>query len=80
MGWESSSAVVAAVAHLGGGGGVRRGGGVRKTINFNVTTELNISFFATNLLDEIARNHTSFVKDDVPLPGTNYGVNFNLIF
>ena len=53
---------------------------LRKTINFNVTTELNISFFATNLLDEIARNHTSFVKDDVPLPGTNYGVNFNLIF
>ena len=53
---------------------------LRKTINFNVTNELNISFFATNLLDEIARNHTSFVKDDVPLPGTNYGVNFNLIF
>jgi len=53
---------------------------LRKTIYFDPTTELNISFFANNLLDEIARNHTSFVKDDVPLPGTNYGVNFNLMF
>lgn len=51
-----------------------------RAINFDATTELSISLFATNLFDEIARNHTSFVKDDVPLPGTNYGMNFNLIF
>ena len=51
-----------------------------RAINFDATTELSISLFATNLFDEVARNHTSFVKDDVPLPGTNYGMNFNLIF
>ena len=51
-----------------------------KKVTFNAETELNISLFATNLLDEIARNHTSFVKDEVPLPGKNFGINFNLIF
>ena len=51
-----------------------------KTFNFNKSTKLNMSVFANNLLDEVARNHTSFVKDQVPLPGRNYGVNINLIF
>jgi len=32
------------------------------------------------LLDEAARNHSSFVKDEVPLPGKNYGMKFNLTF
>ena len=33
-----------------------------------------------NLLDEVARNHSSYVKSEVPLPGRNYGVKFNLTF
>ena len=38
---------------------------------------LNVSIFGNNLLDEVARNHTSFVKNEVPLPGRNYGLKFN---
>ena len=42
--------------------------------------ELKVSLFANNLLDEVARNHSSFVKNEVPLPGRNYGLKFNLTF
>ena len=42
--------------------------------------DLNLSVFGTNLLDEVARNHTSFVKNEVPLAGKNYGLKFNLAF
>jgi len=38
--------------------------------------DLNLSIFGTNLLDEVARNHTSFVKNEVPLAGRNYGAKF----
>ncbi|MGI9345427.1 MAG: TonB-dependent receptor [Gammaproteobacteria bacterium] len=38
------------------------------------TGDLTLSVFAKNLLDETARNHTSFVKDAVPLPGRNLGL------
>ena len=43
-------------------------------------TEVSASFFGTNLLDEVARNHTSFIKDEVPLPGRNFGVKFKGTF
>ena len=43
-------------------------------------TEVYASVFGHNLLDEVARNHTSFVKDQVPLPGKNFGISFNLKF
>ena len=43
-------------------------------------SELKISVFGSNLLDEVARNHASFVKNEVPLPGRNYGIRFNLTF
>ena len=42
--------------------------------------DLTVSFFGNNLLDEIARNHSSYVKTQVPLPGKNYGIRFNLTF
>jgi iron complex outermembrane receptor protein len=41
---------------------------------------LNVSVFGTNLLDEIARNHSSFVKNEVPLPGRSFGLKFNAEF
>ena len=41
---------------------------------------LRVSVFANNLLDEVARNHASFVKNQVPLPGKNFGLRFNLSF
>ena len=41
---------------------------------------LNVSLFGSNLLNEIARNHSSFVKDEVPLPGRSYGLKFYAAF
>jgi iron complex outermembrane receptor protein len=34
----------------------------------------------TNLLDEEARRHTSFLKDELPLPGRNYSLGFRARF
>jgi iron complex outermembrane receptor protein len=34
-------------------------------------SDLKVTLFGRNLLDEKARNHASFVKDQVPLPGKN---------
>ena len=51
-----------------------------KTFSPDGKTVLKVSIFGNNLLDEVARNHSSFVKDEVPLPGRNYGVKFNLTF
>ena len=47
---------------------------------FNDATRLTLTAFARNLTDEVARNHTSFVKDQVPLPGRNIGVRVRLEF
>jgi iron complex outermembrane receptor protein len=49
-----------------------------KSINIGSQGELTLSLFGNNLLDEVARNHSSFVKSQVPLPGRNYGLRFNL--
>ena len=46
----------------------------------NVKSKLKVSLFGRNLLDEVARNHASFVKNEVPLPGRNYGIKFNLTY
>jgi len=50
------------------------------TYHFDDARRLVLTAFARNLTDEIARNHTSFVKDQVPLPGRNLGVRFRLEF
>jgi iron complex outermembrane receptor protein len=47
---------------------------------FNDATRLTLTAFARNLTDEVARNHSSFVKDQVPLPGRNIGVRVRLDF
>ena len=47
---------------------------------FNSDGEMLVTLFAKNLLDEVARNHSSFVKDEVPLPGRNIGLRFNMKF
>ena len=49
-----------------------------KTFNFGKKQTATVSLFAKNLLDEVARNHSSFVKDEVPLPGRNLGVKVQL--
>ncbi|MDA9941669.1 TonB-dependent receptor [Luminiphilus sp.] len=44
------------------------------------STRLTLTAFARNLTDEVSRNHASFVKDQVPLPGRNIGVRVRLAF
>ena len=53
---------------------------ITKTYAMGGKSKLKVSLFGRNLLDEAARNHSSFVKDQVPLPGKNLGVKFNLTF
>ncbi len=49
-----------------------------KAFRLDGAPTLNVSIFGKNLLNEVARNHTSFVKNEVPLPGRNYGLKFNV--
>ena len=59
-----------------------------KCVNFSLSQEIKtsesesitVSFFAKNLLNKVARNHSSFVKDEVPLPGRNMGFKVNYSF
>ena len=44
------------------------------------STRFTLSAFARNLTDEVGRNHASFVKDQVPLPGRNIGVRLRFDF
>jgi iron complex outermembrane receptor protein len=47
-----------------------------KTFDISGAGDLKVSIFGSNLLDEAARNHSSFVKKQVPLAGRNYGAKF----
>ena len=47
---------------------------------FSDSTRLTLTAFARNLTDDVARNHASFVKDQVPLPGRNLGLRVRLEF
>ena len=51
-----------------------------KTYDLPGSAELKVSIFGSNLQDEVARNHSSFVKNEVPLAGRNYGAKFNYKF
>ena len=51
-----------------------------KSVKTSENEVLTVSFFAKNLLNEVARNHSSFVKDEVPLPGRNIGIKANYSF
>jgi iron complex outermembrane receptor protein len=53
---------------------------VTKTFDLSGKSKLKVSLFGKNLLDEVARNHASFVKNEVPLSGRNYGIKFNLTY
>ena len=53
---------------------------VSKTLELASGSSVQFAVFGKNLLDEAARNHSSFVKNEVPLPGRNIGVKLNLIF
>ena len=57
-------------------------------LNLNITNvftlsndvDLTVSVFGRNVMNEIARNHSSFVKEEVPLPGRSYGLKFYASF
>ncbi len=51
-----------------------------KDFDLGNQSKFTVSIFGNNLTDEVARNHSSYVKKEVPLPGRNYGVRFNLTF
>ena len=51
-----------------------------KTIETSPGQKLTVSVFGKNLLDEAARNHSSFVKDEVPLAGRNLGIRASYTF
>ena len=51
-----------------------------KTIETSLGSELVLSVFGKNLLDKAARNHSSFVKDEVPMSGRNLGVRVSYSF
>ena len=40
--------------------------------------DLNINLFGSNLLDQTRRNHASFVKAHVPLPGASFGFDVSV--
>ena len=54
--------------------------GVRysNTIRISEVYDLNFNLFANNLFDKTIRNHASFVKDNVPLPGSSFGLDISV--
>ena len=53
---------------------------VSKSFSLNSDNDLTLSFFGSNLTDEIARNHASYVKNEVPLAGRNLGIEIRFKF
>lgn len=49
-------------------------------ISYDIATYGSVFFRMTNLLDEDARRHTSFIKDRAPLPGRSFDVGVRLRF
>ena len=51
-----------------------------KSFMLDSESVLTITAFGRNLNDEVARNHSSFVKDAIPLPGRNIGIRATISF
>ena len=47
-------------------------------IIFDSQKDLIVSVYGNNVLNNTIRNHSSFVKDNVPMPGANYGLDLSL--
>ena len=47
-------------------------------IQINEMYDLNMKLFVNNLLDQTIRNHASFVKAHVPLPGASFGFDVSI--
>ena len=53
---------------------------VSKSFMLDSESVLTVAAFGRNLNDEVARNHSSFVKDAIPLPGRNIGIRATISF
>ena len=51
---------------------------ISRSFSVEGVEDFKVVLFANNLLDEIARNHSSTVKNEVPLPGKNLGIGFRV--
>ena len=45
---------------------------------FDSHKDLIINLYGYNILNNTVRNHSSFVKDNVPMPGANFGIDVSL--
>jgi hypothetical protein len=47
-------------------------------IPFDSHKDLIINIYGNNILNNTVRNHSSFVKNEVPMPGGNFGIDVSL--
>ena len=52
--------------------------GYSKKIIFDSQKDIIIDIYGNNILNNTIRNHSSFVKDNVPMPGANFGLDISL--
>jgi iron complex outermembrane receptor protein len=52
--------------------------GYSKKIIFDSHKDLIINIYGNNILNNTVRNHSSFVKNEVPMPGANFGIDVSL--
>ena len=52
--------------------------GYSKKIIFDSHKSLIIDMYGNNVLNKTIRNHTSLVKDNVPMAGANFGIDVSL--
>ena len=52
--------------------------GYSKKIVFDSHKDLIINVYGNNILNNTVRNHSSFVKNEVPMPGANFGIDVSL--
>jgi iron complex outermembrane receptor protein len=49
-----------------------------KKIIIDAHQDIIINLYGNNILNNTIRNHSSFVKDNVPMPGANFGIDVSL--
>ena len=52
--------------------------GYSKKIIIDTHQDIIINLYGNNILNNTIRNHASFVKDNVPMPGANFGLDVSL--
>ena len=51
--------------------------GLSKTLPIRSNQNIILDIHANNILNKTVRNHESFVKDNVPMPGVNLGMSIS---